>query len=316
MITNPIIPIWLMSIFCIIILLLKRKGIIPYIRQIIIVVLLFVINLRIMVPDGTTMVTTQKMNTKVLFVVDDTISMLAKDDGEKERLAYVREDCAHILEELNGSKFAVVSFNNDAHYISPFTDNAGYVEDVINGIYPIDDLYAKGSSMNIWKDMVTDILKEARDDSDGDIVLFFISDGEITNDEKLDTFSQLKKYVDYGAVLGYGTKQGGQMEMADYFSGEMVTIEDRRNYPYKAAVSKIDEKNLNKIADDIGIDFIHMTKPADVDSVLKNIKANAKTDDEEKETAGYADIYFLFVVPLLLMLGYEVYDIGKRVKRI
>ena len=59
-----------------------------------------------------------------------------------------------------------------------------------------------------------------------------------------------------------------------------------------------------------------MTKPADVDSVLKTIKANAKTDDEEKETAGNADIYFLFVIPLLLMLGYEVYDIGKRVKRI
>ena len=43
---EPIIPIWLMVIICIGLLAIKRKGVIPYIRQCLIVVLLFVINLR------------------------------------------------------------------------------------------------------------------------------------------------------------------------------------------------------------------------------------------------------------------------------
>lgn len=314
MITNPIIPIWLMSIICVGLLLLKKRGVVPYIRQMIMIILLFVINLRIMVPDGTMTVTTQKMNTKVLFVVDATISMVAKDDGKRERLDNVREDCSYILQELNGAKFAVISFNNEAHYLAPFTNNGDYIDGVIRAIYPLSDLYAKGSSMNIWRTMATDVLKGAKEDGSGDVVLFFISDGEITNNEKLDNFMELKKYVDYGAVLGYGTSQGGQMEMQGVFDEEKTVVEDRRDYPYKPAVSKIDETNLKQIAKDIGINYIHMEQSSDVDRVLSEIKANAKTEEQDKKQLGYRDIYYIFVVPFLLLLMYEIYDMRKRVK--
>lgn len=314
MITNPMIPIWLMSIICVGLLLLKKKGIVPYIRQIIMIILLFVINLRIMVPDGTMIVKTQKMNTKILFVIDDTISMVAKDDGQRERLDYVREDCSYILQELNGAKFAVVSFNNEAHYLAPFTNNADYIDGVIRAIYPLNDLYAKGSSMNIWRTMAADILKGAKEDDSGDVVLFFISDGEITNNEKLDNFMELKKYVDYGAVLGYGTSQGGQMEIQGVFEEEKTIVEDRRSFPYKPAVSRIDENNLKQIAKDVDIKYIHMEKSSDVDAVLSEIKSNAKTEDQDKKEQGYRDIYYIFVVPFLLLLMYEIYDMRKRVK--
>lgn len=314
MITNPIIPIWLMSIICVGMLFLKKKGKAAYIRQIIMVALLFVVNLRIMVPDGSMVVKTQKMNTKVLFVIDDTISMVAKDDGQRERLDYVREDCSYILQELNGAKFGVVSFNNEAHYLAPFTNNADYIDGVIGAIYPLSDLYAKGSSMNVWRTMTVDILKGAKEDDTGDVVLFFISDGEITNNDKLDNFLELKKYVDYGAVLGYGTQQGGQMEIRSIFDDEVSVVEDRRDYPYKPAVSKIDEGNLKQIAKDIGIDYIHMEQSSDVDSILDEIKANVKTEDQNKTEQGYRDIYYIFVVPFLLLLMYEIYDMRKRVK--
>ena len=313
MIINPIIPIWLMSIICVILSVLKRKGTFPYIRQILLILLLFVINLRIMVPDGNVIVKNQKMSTKVLFVVDSTISMVAKDDGQRERLDYVREDCNHILTELNGARFAVVSFNNEAHYLSPFTNNAEYAQGVIDAIYPMSSNYAKGSSMNIWREMVMDILKGAKEDGTGEVVLFFISDGEITNHETLESFSEMAQYVDGGAVLGYGTKEGGQMEMPTFYSEEPEVIEDRSDYPYKPAVSKIDENNLKQIAKDIDIDYIHMTQSSDVDSVLDEIKQNATTEDTDKRIEGHKDIYYIFVIPLLLLLLFELYDTRKRV---
>ena len=46
---NPILPIWLMSILCIGMLVMKRKGVWNYIRQILIVLLVFAMNLRIMI---------------------------------------------------------------------------------------------------------------------------------------------------------------------------------------------------------------------------------------------------------------------------
>ena len=42
---NPIIPVGAMAVICVILLCLKRRGVAPYIRQIIIILLLFVINL-------------------------------------------------------------------------------------------------------------------------------------------------------------------------------------------------------------------------------------------------------------------------------
>ena len=105
MIINPIIPIWLMGIICVVCLVFKRKGIFNYIRQIIIIVLLFVVNLRIMVPkDDATNIT---CDIDVLFVVDNTISMLAEDyDGDGRRMDAVKADCQYIMEQFSGASFS------------------------------------------------------------------------------------------------------------------------------------------------------------------------------------------------------------------
>ena len=79
MIVNPIIPIWLMAIICVALLIVKRKGIRPYIRQIIIIALLFVINLRIMIATDDVKIETQDIDANILFVIDNTICMVAVD---------------------------------------------------------------------------------------------------------------------------------------------------------------------------------------------------------------------------------------------
>ena len=46
----------------------------------------------------------------VLFVVDNTISMIAEDyNGDNTRLSAVKEDIKHIVEELEGAKFSIVT---------------------------------------------------------------------------------------------------------------------------------------------------------------------------------------------------------------
>ena len=42
MIINPIIPIWLMAILCVVMLIMKRRGRWAFVRQIIIVILVFI----------------------------------------------------------------------------------------------------------------------------------------------------------------------------------------------------------------------------------------------------------------------------------
>lgn len=313
MITNPIIPIWLMVIICIGLLLLKRKGNIPYIRQIIIVVLIFVINLRIMVPDDNAKGKAQQVDANVVFVIDDTISMLARDyDGDTERLTAVKEDCSHIIDELYGAKFSIITYHNRANLLSPFTDDADYAKSVIKAISPLEEFYARGSSMNVCKEMLIDTLENASEKKNGNVVVFFISDGEITNDDTLGSFADAAEYIDYGAVLGYGTTQGGKMYVQSY-DGRSTLVEDTSEYPFSAAISKIDEDNLEEIAEDMEIDYVHMTEGDSIDKVLTRVKKASKVEMKDTVLEGYKDIYYIFVVPLVLLLIYEFVEYRRRV---
>lgn len=308
MIVNPIIPIWLMTLVCIILLILKRKGIFPYIRQVIVVILLFVINLRIMIPDEIE-VSSESIDAKVIFVIDNTISMNAVDyNGETERLEGAKADCMKIIDALDGADFAVISFDNAAKLNSTFTNNTDYVKNSINNLYPPQSFYATGSSMNTSRNLLLETAKKAGENSDDALIVFFISDGEITNHDALCSFSEIRQYVDGGAVLGYGTEEGGKMYVYDYFSDDLEVVQDESDFPYKDAISKIDEKNLKAIAKDLGISYKNMNKSDTdvvIDDIMKEIMENTISSSDKESLSGYKDIYYIFVIPLLLILIYE-----------
>lgn len=308
---NPILPIWLMTILCVIMLVLKRKGVFPYLRQIFIVLLVFVINLRIMIPSGHIDSSSSQMELSVLFVVDNTISMIAKDyNGSTERLTAAKEDCSHIIQELYGAKFSVITFDNEAKRRSPFTSDTEFARNAISSILPIDEFYARGSSMNTCKELLVETLKNVKNETHTSVAVFFISDGEITNKDTLESFAQAAEYIDYGAVLGYGTRQGGKMYTISYDEEEETPLQDESDYPYKDAVSKIDEDNLQQLADDMGIRYVHMTAQENIEDTLEEIRQSvAVSTAGGEETSGYQDVYYWFVLPLLILL---IYDFIKK----
>lgn len=315
MILNPIIPIWLMGIICAILLLLKRKGIFNYIRQILMVVLLFVINLRIMVPNGD--MPTVMADVDVLFVIDNTISMLAEDYGDGgRRLDAIKEDSNYIMEQLPGAAYSVVSFGNSVKTLIPYTIDTTNVQQAIASLNGQASLYATGTSLNEVMENMEDFLDR---DSDNYQIVFFISDGEITQKEKLKSFSELDEYVGSGAVLGYGTSKGGKMRVAA-FTGDDELEElyyYDENFDRKPALSKIDENNLKSIASDFGVDYVHMTKKTDIDDTLQEIIEEIKYLARKKEinsTEGYADVYFYFIIPLMLLLTVDYIYYKRKIK--
>lgn len=103
-------------------------------------------------------------------------------------------------------------------------------------------------------------------------------------------------------------RKDGYMKTKSDFDNEEVFIEDRTAPSYEKAISRIDEENLKKIANDMGIKYIHMTKEKDRNLALNDIKAKAVQNAENSENS---DIYFVFVLPLLVLLIYE-YILYKR----
>lgn len=301
----PIIPIWLMLIICLILIfiVIKQNN---NINQIIIIILLFLINLRIMIPKSTSDI--EEKDIEVLFVIDNTISMNAEDyNGKNKRLDAVRNDCKYIIDNLQGSKFSIIVFNNNSKILIPFTIDYNLAKNTIDIIEPIEELYARGSSLNTpIKDIENILERRYKKDKNKKRLLFFISDGEITDESKLKSFSSIKKYISDGAVLGYGTNEGGYMLSINKYLDTKEYIMDTSGYNYKKAVSKIDENNLKSISKDLGIDYIHMTKQNNINKKLKSINKNINSSIKTINKSNYDDIYYILVIPLLFFITLEL----------
>ena len=307
MIINPMIPVWMMGIICILLLFFKRKGTISYIRQIFILILLFVINLRIMVPGKD--VTNLSNNVDVLFVIDNTISMLAEDyDGDGRRMDAVKEDCKYIMEQFPGASFSVVTFGNSVKRMVPYTVDSNMALQAIEVLNGQTEYYANGTSLNDIMSELDEILENERDTYK---IIFFISDGEVINSKELKSYDELEQYVDAGAVLGYGTKKGGAMKVLKF-----VGDEDKPEYLYYydddfnevKAISKIDEDNLKQIASDLGIHYVHMKKQSEIHEEIEKLQKEIGehgTYDENDSKKGYKETYYFFMIPLLLLLIFD-----------
>lgn len=308
----PIIPIWIMIIICtaLIIFIIKKNN--KNIIQIIIVILLFIINLRIMIPNNNSQVLTNNLD--VLFVIDNTISMNAEDyNGNNTRLSAIKQDCKYIVEKLSGARFSVITFNNTAKIMTPYTKDTNITIETVDIIEPIDELYAKGSSLNTPLDTMISSLKSSQKKENRIRILFFISDGEITDDSSLKSFSEVSKYIDNGAVMGYGTNKGGYMKTKNKYSESEDYIIDYTNYNYNKAISKIDENNLQKIAKDINVEYIHMERQVDINRKLDEIKRLTTSNIDSSDKSTYDDTYYIFVIPLLVLLTIELNNLRRKV---
>ena len=296
----PIIPLWIMTPISIILLIFILKSKKKNLIQIIIIILLFVINLRIMIPTKNSEI--QQNNLDVLFVIDNTISMEANDySNNKTRLQGVKEDCKNIIEQLQGARFSIITFNNNAKVVTPFTKDTNTTIETIDIISPISELAAKGSSLNTPLETILLSLKSSSNEKNRIKILFFISDGEITDESTLESYKEVKKYISNGAVLGYGTTSGGTMKIEDKYYNTSKYIMDN----YKLAVSKLDETNLKKIAKDTNIDYINMNKQSNLKAKLKQIKNITTSKLAKSDKSSYDDTYYFLLLPLLVLLTIE-----------
>ena len=299
-----------MSILCVGLILLKRKGLLPFIRQILIVALLFVMNLRIAIPDKDAVIETPSVDAYVMIVIDDTLSMLADDAGRTEtRLEAAISDCEYIVMNLEGANIAVMQFNNKAELITPFTNNPSHIRSVLKTIKPIQEIGAHGSSFNLCQDMILNELKSVKEKEDKNVYIFFLSDGESNVDEERKTFAECAEYIDGGAVLGYGTENGGKMKVYGVMGDELGYILDQN---FDTAISRIDEENLGDIAKEFGVGYVRMNDEKKLDGIIEEIKENVAITEQELTEMAYKETYYYCLPPLMALLIWDFFHFKRK----
>ncbi len=242
----------------------------------------------------------QLSNLDVLFVLDTTLSMWANDGPGTTRFKAASSDIREIMDGLSGANFGLISFQNRAVVLAPFTQDEETLLGLLKNIQTPDRYYMKGSRMDTpYYDLENMLISSDRKEN-RQTIIFFMSDGEVTSQSGTPyDYSALGNLVDGGAVIGYGTDEGGTMK--DEF-GEIYNLST-----FEKAVSYIDEDNLKEIAEGLGVDYIHRQKSTLLTPLIAEIKAGSGTITERRyDYITYHDTYYKYVPYLAGLLVLEL----------
>lgn len=311
--------------------------------------LLLVIALRPSIP-GSSVPPTATGGVEVYFVVDTTSSMAAEDvpsnailpgaaspvSAPREtpqarpatRLDVAKADIVRIADALAGAQFSLTTFDAAAVQRVPLTSDATALESAVGAMTQEVTFYSHGSSIDAPLLFMTELLATAKaEHPDRRRVMFYLGDGEQTRAAQPQPFDALAPYIAGGAVLGYGTAEGGAMRVFDGFD-----LSEERNVPGgrdeesaapayiedpttgQRALSRIDQASLETLASQLRVPYSLRTAGGSVDDLVDAIDVGA-TGVRPGSIDGPVEFYWIFAIPLGLLALREVLSAGYAVVR-
>lgn len=265
------------------------------------IVVVFVMLLRPGIPGGTSQ--TLATDTDVVIVVDTTASIVAEDwAGDRPRIDGVRTDVQAIVDEYPGARFALISFDAAAQLRLPLTTDATALMSSLDVMRPEVTDQSRGSSIGIANRMLADTLSAAAKASpERSRMVFYLGDGEQTASSEPESFASSAKYVDGGAVLGYGTTDGGPMRKT---TGQGTEGGDYIEYQGQPALSVIDEDNLRKVSEQLGVEY--QARAADARIELPEAPTSTTDYAASGEVGNVIELYWIAALALIVLLAIEV----------
>lgn len=304
----------------------RRDGsALAWVRRAGMVLCLVVVALAPAVPASTT---TVQSNAELFFVVDRTGSMAAEDyDDGRPRLEGVRHDVVALVDAMPGARYSVIAFDSSATRQLPLTTDSRAVRTWAETLVQEITAYSGGTAVDRPLATLTTALEGAAERNPENVrFVFLLSDGENTDgdsssaDGELASFAGLAPLVDGGAVLGYGTAEGGQMRSYDGTANtgpgtDAPWIPDPTQPGSPPAVSRIDETALRRIADELGVRYVHRFEPTDVTSLVAGVDVEDIAADGRRDVSVYADVYWPAAAVLAALLAWEAWYLGRRFPR-
>lgn len=323
---HPVWPLWAIAFIalplvlaCGVMLAMRRGNRVAWLRRLGIALAIAVI--AIGPSTTTTTASTVQSNAEIFFVVDRTGSMAAEDYGPDgaPRLDGVRHDIDAIVEAFPGARYSIIGWDSQATRQLPLTTDARAVRSWTDTVRQELTSFSTGSQVDRPLGALAEALTGAAERSPSNVrLVYFLSDGENTDGEQssadaaLQSFAPLAPLVDGGAVLGYGTAEGGRMRVWDGITPtqEAPYITDPTQGDAEA-ISRLDEVTLRTIAEEMGIGYVHRVAPDAVTEFTTGVDIQEIAADGRREHLVYTPIVWPFASIALLLLAWEAFAIAR-----
>lgn len=257
------------------------------------------------------------INLDVYFVVDRTGSMAAEDyDGNKPRLTGVRNDMTTLMADLSGARFSIISFDSTASRQMPLTTDTRALSGWITNLNQEITYYSAGSSLDRVREELSMALRQgATRNPDNQRIVYLFTDGENTTDTERLSFAPLAQYVDGGAVLGYGTSDGGRMKTHDpsgYGNSKEYITDWNSGDP---AISVADANEITALGNELGVPSILMDAPTDLSAYSDGFNPELITSEGRRLVTVPQLILWPFTAVIMGLLLWELTWQTRRAAR-
>lgn len=280
--------------------------------------MLLIVAVMVLTPSVVSSTTSQAINaTDVIVAVDTTGSMAVADATYGSEKTITRIDAARqavhdVTAAYPDASFAALRFGASGTLDVPLTPDAPAIDNWANTLAVEATSVSAGSSLDAPIDQLLLTVKSIREAHPDDaIVLYLITDGEQTSNVTRRTFSSLRQYLNDGFTVGVGSTEGGKIPViADGVSaGDSNTTDHWVVDPDtgEPGISKMDEKNLKGIADEISGTYVAVNASQTLaDSVSAKSSKQWRMTTTVRERTRTTPVVWPLAIALAILLAMEV----------
>lgn len=228
----------------------------------------------------------------IVIALDISGSMLAEDFQPENRLGVAKEEAKKFIRGRDNDRIGLVVFSREAFTQCPLTLDYDILSHLLDDVQI--GMIQDGTAIGMGIATAVNRLRESQAKSK---VIILITDGE-NNAGKIDPITAAELARTFGIkVYTVGVGRGGLVPFPinDPLFGKR----------YVQAKVDIDEFSLKRIADLTGGVFFRARDPQSLAEIYTRINELEKTELKVREYVNYDELFRLFLLPALFLLGLE-----------
>lgn len=234
----------------------------------------------------------------VFLLVDRSPEMAVRDLDGRTRMEVAREDLEAIIDRYPRARFAVIGFAADPSLDWPLSADTWSLRPVLDTITPyayspdaVTRTNAGAASTVLRYQLISAVQQYPR----ATTLVFYLGAGAPESELPAREFTPPEGSVDGGAVLGYGTAEGGAIPGTDI------------------GRSAVDEATLRGVADQLGVPYLARTGSA---PLVAELPDGGGTDDATVAApAGGTETYWLPALGAAVLILIELYLVLRDFRR-
>ena len=255
-------------------------------------------------------VAAENSDVNVFFVVDRSINSRAEDYGNGQfRMSGIRSDMDAIVNQYAQGRFSITSFATGARVDWPLSEDLWSVKALLTGysayVSDLDSVYRV--EVAAADDELRRQLELARRQFPGSRnVVFYLGEGAGASRQPVKAFDIPADLVDGGAVLGYGTADGGRVASQLAANGDKTYFQNPADTgPF---LSGLDERSLKDIADQLHVRYIHRLQGDSITPVIPALNPSVTSREQRSVSlpGSRTEFYWVFTAIAMTLMFYEL----------